>query len=113
LLVLRLGSEEYRVRGLREAFSVRASVEDYDWTFRARLPRVSVEGRIRAPASAFVGLRYRNPPGGDKHCLNSKIASCELRVVRDGGAIEQLTTASRAAFEILTDPRAHGITIRA
>jgi hypothetical protein len=76
-----------------------------------------LEGTITAPREAFVGLNYYNPPGGIKHCLNTKIASCELKVIRtrNGRADtpEILTTQHRAAFEILTDDRGHGIEIRA
>ncbi len=65
----------------------------------------------------MVGLSYNNPPGGSKHCLNTKIAACELKVVRKTSgrlsAPEILSTRQRAAFEILTDDRDHGIAIRA
>jgi hypothetical protein len=63
-----------------------------------------------------VGLNYYNPPGGNKHCLNSKIASCDLRITYKQGAnkgsSDLLTTRNRAAFEILTDKKDHGITIK-
>jgi hypothetical protein len=37
---------------------------------------------IAAPSTAFVGLSYRNPPGGTKTCLNAKTASCALAIAR-------------------------------
>jgi hypothetical protein len=64
---------------------------------------VRIRGRIEAPASSFVGLRYGNPPGGEKICLNSKLARCELALEETGRAPRSLRCESRAAFEILTD----------
>lgn len=53
-----------------------------------------------------VELRYRNPPGGVKTCLNTKLAACMLRFVdKDSGRSELLETKQRAAFEILTGDR--------
>ena len=60
-------------------------------------------GRIEAPASAFVGLRYANPPGGEKICLNSKLARCEIELEEAGRPLRRLRSQHRAAFEILTD----------
>lgn len=65
-----------------------------DWTIESKGYRI----RIEAPPSAFVALRYPNPPGGAKICLNSKIARCELTFPTG----ERLTS-NRAAFEILED----------
>jgi hypothetical protein len=60
-------------------------------------------------------LNYRNPPGGIKQCLNSKLAACELTLMhkRTGqtSVTETFTTRHRAAFEILTDDRDHGVPI--
>jgi hypothetical protein len=71
---------------------------------------------MSASREAFVGLRYNNPPGGCKVCLNTKIASCELRITHKQSGpsdpIEILSSKHRAAFEILTDDQHHGVTIR-
>lgn len=112
-LVLRHDGEEHALRGLWQA-AVRADGRFgyFHWEFRSRGPGIAVEGSISAPKSAFVGLRYHNPPGGEKWCLNSKLASCRLRVLREGMPEEVLETQHRAAFEILTDDLAHGVEIR-
>jgi len=70
-----------------------------------------IYGRIHAPASAFVGLSYQNPPGGEKTCLNTKLASAEITVQRRGRPSRTLITRHRAAFEILTDRADHGVPI--
>jgi hypothetical protein len=84
----------------------------FHWHFSSRAAGIEIEGRISAPKEAFVGLRYYNPPGGEKWCLNSKLASCRLVLKRPGRPAETLETRHRAAFEILTDDTSHGIEIR-
>jgi hypothetical protein len=100
---------------LWQTVRAQASFSYFDWHFRSETERVCLEGRISAPGEAFVGLSYRNPPGGVKQCLNTKIAACELAVThRQAGrpsATEVLSTRHRAAFEILTDDRDHGVEI--
>ena len=113
-LVLRHRQEEYALTGLVQALGARASFGYFNWEFRSATAGVDIEGVISAPREAFVGLDYYNPPGGVKHCLNSKIASCRLQF-RDkrAGITEIIETRSRAAFEILTSDPDHGIAISA
>ncbi len=116
-LVLRHGGEEIALNRLRHMLRASGRLRFFRWDFRSEDERFRVSGTIEAPREAFVGLAYRNPPGGVKYCLNSKIASCELRFVdwrRGSRATSQiLATRSRAAFEILTDEGGHGVEIRA
>ena len=119
-LVLRHRGEEIALRSLAQSARAAASFRCFDWRFRSANAGVEVEGRISARPEDVVGLRYANPPGGEKHCLNTKLARCELtlRRKRFGRVIgvETLVTAHRAAFEILTDDhdaRPHGVPIRA
>jgi hypothetical protein len=120
LLVLRRGGEQIAVTALREARRASASVDyrslgrNLSWTFATASATTRIEGRIEAPRSAFVGLRYRDPPGGEKHCLNTKIARCTLAVVDVRSRKRQVLRSGHGAlFEILTDERAHGVPIRA
>jgi hypothetical protein len=116
-IVLRHRGEEIALNNLLQALRAHGSFHYFEWQFRSETKDILLEGTITAPREAFVGLNYYNPPGGIKHCLNTKIASCELKVIRtrNGRADtpEILTTQHRAAFEILTDDRGHGIEIRA
>jgi hypothetical protein len=115
-LVLRHRGEEIALNSLVQTIRAEASFDYFTWSFHSETEKLVIEGRIRARAEDFVGLVYRNPPGGEKHCLNTKLAACELtlRRKRDGRVVgvETLTTARRAAFEILTDDRGHGVPIR-
>ena len=91
-----------------------ASYDHFLWRFASKDRFAKLEGEIRAPREAFVGLKYYNPPGGVKHCLNSKIAGCTLRLTDLAtGRTDTLQTADRAAFEILTDDADHGVIINA
>lgn len=115
ILVLRHNGKEYHINGLKQWFKNKGSFEYFDWTFECETKEVSIKGRIHAPASAFVGLCYHNPSGGDKNCLNSKIASCELQIEEKSkaGMPQALFSENKCAFEILTNEgeEHHGIKI--
>ncbi|MBI5514091.1 MAG: hypothetical protein HY909_10010 [Deltaproteobacteria bacterium] len=101
--VLRLGGEELALNSLARAPLASATLEGLAWWFRTSARGVTLEARFEAPASRFVGLRYGNPPGGAKVCLNSKLARCELTVTWPGRPSRRLVTAHRAALELLSD----------
>jgi hypothetical protein len=111
MLVLRLGDDEIRLNGLATALRARGRWRWFRWDFDSREDGVRVRGHVSATPADFVGLTYYNPPGGTHQCLNSKVAACEIVVERRGHAPRTLATASRAAFEILTDAEDHGIPI--
>jgi hypothetical protein len=111
VVVLRDEGQETALNGLLQAVRASGRVDFFTWTFDTRSPQAHISGRIHAPASAFVGLSYQNPPGGKKICLNSKLASAEITVQRQGRPTRTLVTKHRAAFEIITDRRDHGVPI--
>jgi len=115
LLTLRHNGKTYALNNISEWVKNKGSFDYFDWTFECQTKEVEIKGRIKAKASDFVGLRYLNPPKGHKHCLNSKVASCELQIkeTKQVGMPTSLYTANRCAFEILTNDTAakHGIEI--
>ncbi|MFO0652243.1 MAG: hypothetical protein U0326_38850 [Polyangiales bacterium] len=111
LIVLRYRGEEFALNSLGTAIRAEGRYGFFAWTFSSTKGDVSIEGRIEAPHEAFVGLPYDNPPGGRKTCLNTKIARCTLTLRRKGTAPVTLTTAHRAAFEILTDRNDHRVPV--
>ena len=114
LIVLRHNQEEYVLTELIQGIKARGKFRYFTWEFRSRTKDIEIEGEISAPSQAFIGLNYYNPPGGSKHCLNSKIAGCKLNIKdKTTGRVEILETKHRAAFEILTNDQGHGITISA
>lgn len=111
-IVLRHNGKEYVFNGLLQAIKAHGEFDYFNWRFKSETPQACAGGTISAPKESFVGLRYYNPPGGSKHCLNTKIASCTVRFKdKERGTAEILQTESRAAFEILTDDQGHGIGI--
>ena len=90
-----------------------AHARGYEFFEPTRARGVRVRARLHAPKAAFVGLRYDDPPGGAKACLNTKIAACEVRLDVAGQPPTSLVTANRAAFEILTTRTDHGVAIAA
>jgi hypothetical protein len=114
LLVLRHNGHDYALNTLGQGLQAKGAFDYFTWRFRTQDNAARIEGTISASRDSFVGLNYYNPPGGSKHCLNSKIAACELKITdKQTGRSEALATAHRAAFEILTDDRGHGVEIRA
>jgi len=111
-IVLRHNGQEYAFTELLQTVKARGKFGYFHWRFKSETPEASLEGVIWAAREAFVGLRYCNPPGGSKTCLNTKLAACMLRLVdKERGVSELLETKQRAAFEILTDDRRHGISL--
>ncbi len=108
-VVLRLGDHDYALNSIRQGLRARGRYDYFTWTFHTATPQVRISGKIEADRNQFVGLIYGNPPGGTKHCLNTKIASCRVMVERPGQKSLELFTRSRAAFEIVTDDRNHGV----
>jgi hypothetical protein len=110
-IVLRHEGRELKLNGLTTTLRNRGRYGLFHADFSGASEEGSVAGHVEAPADAFVGLPYDNPPGGRKTCLNTKIASCSLTFTPRGGAPIPLRAAHRAAFEILTDADAHGVPV--
>lgn len=109
LIVLRADGQEFALNSLSQAVRAYGWFEYFRWRFDSRAPAARIYGQIEAPASAFVCLRYDNPPGGYKTCLNTKLAACHLTLERPGHPPHTFSTQYRAAFEILTDDPDHGL----
>lgn len=108
-VVLRISGEELRFNTLAQSFRARARYAPFHWTLEAKNGEASVEVTFEAPATHFVALPYDNPPGGQKICLNSKLASCRVELRREGRPAQVFTTAHRGAFEILQDDAVPGV----
>ena len=113
-LVLRHRGQEHAAVSPLRILKARGRFGCFYWSFATETDTVRIEGEISAPPAAFIGLNYYNPPGGIKHCLNTKVGACRLTVTEKAtGDQETLEARHRTCFEILTDDRSHGITIRA
>lgn len=116
-IVLRTPQGEYALNTLGQSVRAHGAFEFFNWQFASENRDVAIRGRIWAEPGDFVALTYRNPPGGVRHCLNSKLSRCEITLGYKSGSragqTETAHTASRAAFEILAQPTdPHGIALR-
>ena len=99
-------------RTLRQALKNRGRYHPFSWEFSAENEEIILDGTIHCEPSDVVCLTYRNPPGGHKFCLNSKVSQCSLTLRnRATGAETHLHTRNRAAFEILY-PTPAGLPVR-
>lgn len=103
LATLRIDGEEFRFNSILQSLRAQGHYEQFSWAFRSQTRECSIRGTIAASPNAFVALPYRNPPGGQKLCLNSKIATCHLNIERPGHANQTLIANRRSAFEILSN----------
>jgi hypothetical protein len=113
VIVVRIGEREFALNGLRQALRARGRVDVLELQLDSQPPDKRITAEFSAPRSAFAGLRYDNPPGGAKTCLNSKLAECRLTVAPTGERSRSFVTRRRAAFEILTDRTDHGVAMLA
>ena len=113
-VVLRVDGREHSAVSPGRVARARGAYRPFDWTFETATDDVTLTGHLTASREDFVALRYANPPGGEKHCLNTKIARAQV-TVRDKrtGEARTLRARHRALFEILTDDRDHGVPVRA
>lgn len=114
LMVLRHQGREYKLNSIAQSLKAFGRFDYFTWNFKSRTRKIQIQGTIVADRKDFVGLGYYNPPGGIKHCLNTKIASCRIMIENSRRGPEILETTSRAAFEIFTDDHhGHGVPIYA
>lgn len=109
LIVLRYEGREYALNTICCSLKANGRFGRFFWNFSSENKFAHIEGEIVSTPRNFVGLRYHNPPGGDKFCLNCKIASGRVKLTLPGEKPVILVAENRAAFEILTDDPAHGV----
>jgi hypothetical protein len=102
VLVMRVDGKEWRLNGVLQTLRNDGHYHGTHWTITAQAPGVRIDVTIEAAPSIFATLRYENPPGGVKTCLNTKLASCTVLLQRAGRNDLRLHTAHGAAFEMLS-----------
>jgi hypothetical protein len=111
IAVLRHNGIEYLFNSLGKSIMNKATYRYFEWDFELSNGSERLSGKIRADKQNVVGLNYYNPPGGNKTCLNTKIASADVKLTTKDNESIILTTNNRAAFEILTNDTSHGIKV--
>ena len=100
---LRVEGREYRFDSLLRAVRTRGAFEPGHWITQISNGQETLEVTMECDEDAIVSLPYRNPSGGMKTCLNSKVARAEVRLCMKNGEEMVLQTQHRAAFEVLKD----------
>jgi hypothetical protein len=112
-LVLRLRGREIQLNSLGQMLRNQGRYDYFSWTIECRRGPMHVTVSFSSPSHRFVALGYDDPPGHQRTCLNTKIAACRVRVTEGDQPPIDLTTESRAAFEILAVDDNHGTPISA
>ncbi|WP_097462027.1 hypothetical protein [Mangrovitalea sediminis] len=110
LMVLRSGTRAWTFNSLSTAFRAKARYQPFTWEWETGDRQTRIHARFTGQEADFAALRYGNPPGGDKFCLNSKVARCEVDIRERGQPTRRLLSEHGGAFEILTDRLPHGMT---
>ncbi len=107
--VVRIGAREIRFATVLQSLRAEARYGRFHWSLKTQSPEAQLEAEFDAPAASFIALPYDNPPGGQKICLNSKLAGCRMRLRFQDGTQLSFSTRHRAAFEILGDEAAPNV----
>lgn len=116
LCFLRTEDELIRFDALNPLRAPNVRVTNQRWLFSVSNRTYRLEGRIWAPRDYFVGLNYLDPDGALHHCLNSKVATAELKLFYASGKgkpLLRLRADHSCALEILAEPGTHGVKIHA
>ncbi len=108
-MVLRVQGQDYYLNGLLQCVKAKGKFELFKLLFDSRANGVRIHGEVVGNREDFVGLTYFNPPGGSHTCLNSKLSSCQVTLERDGQEPLVLYTKHRAALEIISPRKDHGV----
>ena len=72
------------------------------WIIKSSTKNVCIYIEFTMPKDLVARFDYRNPRGGIKKCVNSKVAECKLEIREKGRPPNVYKTSNRAAFEILS-----------
>lgn len=96
-----------RYRGKDLVFSALRTQGRYElpaWTFMASNDRWRIAGAVRLPPDRSVQVRYADPDGGTRHCVNSEVADLAIDVYerseRGWAHAETLVSSGGAHFEV-------------
>ncbi len=114
---LRFRGREWPFDALQRLWRPKVDVDVGTWSFQASQGDNRMTWTVTGERGDFVALQYLNPDGGLRHCLNTKIADCELLLEsRERGQwceVALLRSDRGCAYEILTTDVDHGINVLA
>lgn len=100
-LIVRRGGREYRFDRVLRPWAAHATTDGRAWTLRVRGADGEAALTMRATTPRMVCLGYDDPDGVRKFCLNSKLATVELRVNPADGDGFACTSPHGGALEFL------------
>ena len=103
IAALRLDGETLLFNSLPRALRANAGYRPFQWTLQTGNGDARLSISMATVADRVAALTYYNPPGGNKICLNSKLARVTATLSRRGKPERVLHSAHGGAFEILTD----------
>lgn len=106
-----VAGEAHRLGGIGRTYGTEIDERPTGCEFVIPGKRITVRGKVEAPAERFVGWVYADPDGGEHHTVNCSIADMELRVERPGHKHVHLRVPRAAAYELGMRERDHGIAI--
>ena len=110
---VRLGAKEIRFNGYRSMRLNKAFVEPGHWSFSMRKLRWRLAGELHWEPELVAGLRYIQPDGAIRSCLNSMMASGSLTLSKKGKTgrlrvVQEVAIRGSAALEFVTPTLDHG-----
>jgi len=111
-LFLRYRGKNYEMRTLKGTVSPGCRIETSRWTFDVEAGEHRLKGFMTCSKEDMAGLYYKNPAGPMTHCLNSKIARCELTLTERGKTVCTLVSSHGSALEVATHDPDHGVKMR-
>lgn len=111
-LTLAMLVHEGRVYAFNQAVNLvrnRCELDYESWDFVCQHGPYRLLGSLWTTKDQMVGLTYHNPQGEPAHCLNSKIAHCEMRLVERGETVLRMRSPGKAALEVTVKEPDHGV----
>ncbi|MGB2247295.1 MAG: hypothetical protein ACPH3N_06475 [Alcanivorax sediminis] len=103
IAALCLDGERFQFNRISTALKAKAQYRPFEWSLATRQGDARLTVKMDTSAERVAALTYYNPPGGNKICLNSKLARVTATLQRKGKPERVLHSQHGGAFEILTD----------
>jgi len=115
--IVRYRGEELHFNKPTGALNKTVEADLFRWSFHSQQEGWQLDWQVEADVGDFAGLVYRNPDGSANQCLNSKIATCSLRLARKEAGqwqtVADLRGERTCAYEILQVDPEHGVVMLA
>ncbi|EKF74453.1 hypothetical protein A11A3_08530 [Alcanivorax hongdengensis A-11-3] len=106
---LRVGDQTLLFNRPLKALAARAHYQPFRWQLNTACGQARLTVHMHSRNDRVAALTYYNPPGGNKICLNSKLAQVTATLRLKGQPDRVLHSAHGGAFEILTDTLPDGM----